>query len=83
MRVRDVETFREVARGHEEGPALDHQPHRRLAHERPVLDAVDARLHGRANSLIAVRVRGDLDSAPVRLVDDRAQLLVGVVLRPG
>ena len=54
---------------------------RLLAHQRGVLDAVDAGLDRGADAVVAVRVRGDLHAATVGLVDDRAQLLVGVVLR--
>ena len=48
-----------------------------------MLDAVDAGLDGRPDRIRAVRVRRDPQPAPVRLIDDGAQLLVGVVLRAG
>jgi hypothetical protein len=48
-----------------------------------VLDAVDAGLHRRPDGVGAVGVRRHLQSAPVGLVDDGAQFLVGVVLRAG
>ena len=52
-------------------------------HQRPVLDAVDARLDGGADAVVAVGVGGHLEPGPVGLVHDGAQLLVGVLLGAG
>ena len=60
---------------------LDHHLDRLVARERAVLDAVDAGADARADAGVAVRVRGDLDAGAVRFVDDRLELLVGVLLR--
>ena len=60
---------------------LDHQLDRLVVDQEPVLDAVDAGLDRVLDRVGAVRVRGDPQPAPVRLVDDRAQLLIRIVLR--
>ena len=62
---------------------LDHHLDRVVARERAVLDAVDAGPDARPDAGVAVRVRGDLEPGAVRLVDDRRELLVGVLLRAG
>ena len=62
-------------------PALERELLRLLAHQRRVLDAVDARLDRGPDPLVAVRVRGHPHAASMGFVDDRPQLLVGVVLR--
>ena len=54
---------------------------RLVVHQEPVLDAVDAGFDGVLHRLGAVRVCGDPHPAPVRLVDDRPQFLVRIVLR--
>ena len=48
-----------------------------------MLDTVEAGLDHGADAVVAVRVRGDLESGAVRFVGDRPQLLVGVLLRTG
>ena len=73
--------LRQVRGGDDERAALEHELLRLLAHQRRVLDAVDARLDRGPDPLVTVRVRGDPHAASMRLVDDRPQLLVGVVLR--
>ena len=60
---------------------LDHQLDRVVGGEGAVLDAVDAGADARPDAGVAVGVRGDLDAGAVRLVDDRLELLVGVLLR--
>ena len=47
-----------------------------------MLDAVDSGTEARADAGVAVRVRGNPDAGSVRLVDDRGQLLIGVLLAP-
>ena len=44
------------------------------------MQSTPARMHARIAG-VAVRVRGDLEPGAVRLVDDRRELLVGVLLR--
>ena len=46
-----------------------------------MLDAVDPRGDSVFDRVGAVGVGGDAQPAPVRLVDDRAQLLVRIMLR--
>ena len=48
-----------------------------------MLDAVDARLDGSAYGVVAVGVGRHLESPTVGLVDNRPQLLVGVLLGTG
>ena len=48
-----------------------------------MLDAVDAGADTRSDSRVAVRVRGDLQARAMRLVGDRGELFVGVLLRTG
>ena len=62
---------------------LDHQLDRLVAGEEAVLDAVDAGADAGADARRRRGVRGDLDAGAVRLVDDRVELLVGVLLRAG
>jgi hypothetical protein len=62
---------------------LHHELDRVVARERSVLDAVDAGADAGADAGIAVRVRGDTQTGAVGLVDDRRELLVGVLLRAG
>lgn len=59
---------------------LHHLIDRVVVDEESVLDAVDTRCNCVAHRLGAVRVRRDLQAAPVCLVDYRAQLLIGIVL---
>ena len=80
-RVRGVHALGQVRRGHDERAALERELLRLLAHQRRVLDAVDPGLDRGPDALVTVRVRGDPHAASVGLVDDRPQLLVGVVLR--
>ena len=77
----DVHALGEVRRRHDERAPLERELLRLLAHERRVLDAVDPGLDRGLDPLVTVRVRGDPHAASVRFVDDRPQLLVGVVLR--
>ena len=51
---------------------LDHEIERLVAGERAVLDAVEARLDHRADAVVAVCVRGDLEPGAVGFVGDRA-----------
>ena len=81
--VRGVHAVGQVGRRHEEGAPLDHQVQGLVGHERAVLDAVDAGLDGGADAVVAVGVGRDPQPGAVRLVDDRRQLLVGVLLRAG
>ena len=60
---------------------LDHRCDRLVVDQEAVLDAVDAGRDRMLDRVGAVRVRGDAQPAPVCLVDDRAQLLVRIVLR--
>ena len=60
---------------------LDHRRDRLVVDQEAVLDAVDTGRDGVLDRIGAVRVRGDAQPAPVRLVDDRAQFLVRIVLR--
>ena len=81
--VRDVHALRQIPCRHQERAALDHQRDRLVIDQEPVLDAVDARLDRVDHRLGAVRVRGDPHPTPMRLVDDRPQFLIRIVLRPG
>ena len=60
---------------------LDHHRDRFVVYQEPVLDAVDAGLDRMFDGVGAVRVRGDAQSAPMRLVDDRPQLFIRIMLR--
>ena len=80
-RPRHVEPLGQVAGRDEERAVLDHHPDRVVARERAVLDAVDARRDAGADAGVTVRVGRDLEPGAVRLVDDRRELLVGVLLR--
>jgi hypothetical protein len=71
----------EIRRRDKERAALDHQVERRVARERAVLDAVDARLDRGTDPVVAVCVGRNLEAGAMRLVGDRRQLLVGVLLR--
>ena len=60
---------------------LDHHRDRVVVDQEAVLDAVDTGRDRVLDRVGAVRVRGDAQPAPVRLVDDRAQLLIRIMLR--
>ena len=62
------------------GAALFHQRQRRVGQVGPVLDAAHAGLDRRHRALVAVRVRLDRDVPRRRLLDDRADFLLGVDL---
>src|SRR5262245_59768935 len=78
---REIHPVGQVRGGDEEGAALYQQLERLVAHERPVLDAVDAGFDRGADAVVAVGMGGDLETGAVCLVDDDAELLVGVLLR--
>ena len=79
-RVRHVHAVGEVGGRHEERAALDEQLQGLVAHQRAVLDAVEAGLDRRADAVVTVGVRRDLEPGAVRLVGDRGELLVRVLL---
>ena len=60
---------------------VDHHLDGVVAGEEAVLDAVDAGPDAGPDRGVAGRVRGDPDAGAVRLVGDRLELLVGVLLR--
>ena len=79
--MRHVHAIGEVRGRDEERAPLHHEIERGVARKRAVLDAVDARFDGRTNARVAVRVRSDLEAGAVRLVGDRRELFVAVLLR--
>ena len=57
--------------------------HRLVVHHAAVIDRPHAGANRRLDAIGSVRVRGDVPAPPLRLFDGDAQLLLGVLLRPG
>ncbi len=60
---------------------FDHRRDRLVIDEEAVLDAVDPGRDSVLDRVSAVGVGGDAQPAPVRLVDDRAQFFIRIMLR--
>src|SRR5215470_18021127 len=76
----DVHGVGEVGGRHQERAVVGHHLEGVVAGEEAVLDAVDPGPAGCPHRCVAYRVGGDADAGPVRLVGDRLQFLVGVLL---